>query len=112
MGLDALFAKLIIPSWLSTVNRKKFHLVQLAGVTAPPICHCGLVTLSSCTPDQVLTVVDNPCLLQVLVWKFIELLHSSNVTAEELATILLTPIPSGWLLSILLTNLSTPSNPL
>merc|ERR1719471_444289 len=65
-SLDAQFAKPTTASWLSTVNLKIFHLVQLVGAMVLPIYRCGPVILSSCTLDLAPTEADNLCLLRVL----------------------------------------------
>merc|ERR1712071_95508 len=82
-------AKPLPESWLSTLKTRKFQNAQLTGSL------CGLVGLLSCTLVPVLKAADKSFNLLVLVSRPSDLLHSSNATAEVLATTLHLPTPSG-----------------
>jgi len=95
---DVTFAKLHPPSLLFTLKPPKSQNAQ------PVSTPCGWVTPSSLTPPKVLTVADKTWLVQVLVSKISEPLHSSNVPVlEALANSSVTVSVSG-------SELSTPTN--
>merc|ERR1712110_47347 len=87
---DALSARLQPSSLLSTPKMKKLQSAQPTGRAST-----GTVSRLSCTPVPASLAADKTSNPLALASRPSDLLHSSNATAEALATTLAPPTPSG-----------------